>query len=253
MSTQLYPPRRAQSIPEVLDTTFKLFSISLVKVLPYGMLGTLAGQLGNIYNLTTGRPARQFLPRDPTAWLVLAISVALSMALWAAMLLRQRAISQGTPVSMQAELRRVARRLPALLGFLVLQLIAVGAGFVLLIIPGVYIGVALSMTVPALVLEDEALIEAMKLSLRLMKDNWWRTFATFLVTFIIVCVFYLLGGIFAAIVTQFERGADVAIVTATSTVVVISLGAVSSPFFAAMTLAVFGNLQTRAAPVAAVA
>jgi uncharacterized membrane protein len=250
---QLYPPQRAQSIPEVLDTAFKLFSTSLLKVLPYGMLGTLAGQLGNIYNLATGRPLQRFLPRDPASWVVLAMSLVLSMALWAAMLLRQRAISQAAPVSMPAELNSVARRLPALVGLLILQLIAIGVGFVLLIIPGVYIGVALSMAVPALVLEDLGLIAAMKLSLRLMKGNWWRTFAIFLVTFVIVCVFYVLGGIFAAIVAQFERGADIAVVTATSTVVVISLGAVSSPFFAAMTLAIFGDLKVRGAPVAAVA
>ena len=111
---QLYPPQRAQSIPEVLDTAFKLFSTSLLKVLPYGMLGTLAGQLGNIYNLATGRPLQRFLPRDPASWVVLAMSLALSMALWAAMLLRQRAISQAAPVSMPAELNSVARRLPAL-------------------------------------------------------------------------------------------------------------------------------------------
>ena len=248
---QWYPPARAQSLPEVLDTAFKLFSISLLKVLPYGMLGTLSGQLGNIYNLATGRPLRQFLPRDVASWLVFGVSITLSVALWAALLLRQRAISQGTPASMPVELASVARRLPELVGLVLLQLIAVGAGFAILIIPGVYIFVALSMAVPALVLENLAPIDAMKLSLRLTKGNWWRTFGIFLVSLAIVFVFYALGGIFAAIVAQFEHGADVAVVTATSTVVVISLGAVSAPFFAAVSLAVFGELKTRAALVSA--
>jgi hypothetical protein len=250
---QLYPPARAQSIPEVLDTAFKLFSISLLKVLPYGMLGTLAGQLGNIYNLATGRPLQRFLPRDPTSWLVFCASIVLSLALWAAVLLRQRAIAQGAPVSTQAELTTVVRRLPALLGLIVLQTIAVAAGLVVLVVPGVYIGIALLVTVPALVLENQGPIEAMKLSLHLMKGNWWRTFAIFLVSLVIVLVFYILGGIFAGIVAQFERGADIAVLTATSTVVIISLGAVSTPFFAAMTLAIFGDLKARVAPLAVIA
>jgi hypothetical protein len=253
MSTQLYPPARAQSIPEVLDTAFKLFSISLLKVLPYGMLGTLAGQLGNIYNLAIGRPLQRFLPRDPVSWLVFGASVTLSTALWAAVLLRQRAISQGAPVSVPAELAIVVRRLPALIGLILLQILAVAAGFIVLVIPGVYIGVALSMAVPALVLDILSPTEAMKLSLRLMKGSWWQTFAIFLVSLAIVVVFYVLGGIFAAIVAQFEQGADVAVVTATSTVVVISLGAVSTPFFAAVSLAIFGNLKARAALLSAVA
>jgi uncharacterized membrane protein len=93
----------------------------------------------------------------------------------------------------------------------------------------------------------------MKLSLHLMKGNWWRTFAIFLVSLVIVLVFYILGGIFAGIVAQFERGADIAVLTATSTVVIISLGAVSTPFFAAMTLAIFGDLKARVAPLAVIA
>jgi hypothetical protein len=43
------------------------------------------------------------------------------------------------------------------------------------------------------------------------------------------------------------------VLTATSTVVIISLGAVSTPFFAAMTLAIFGDLKARVAPLAVIA
>lgn len=247
MSTSLYPPGRPQSIAEVLDGAFKIFSVSLLKVLPYGMLGTLAGQLGNIYNLATGRPIGRSLPRDPTSWLVFAMSLVVSVALWVAVLVRQRAIAQGAPVAMRAELAAVLHRLLPLLLFILVDALAVCAGLVLLVIPGVYIGIALSMGVPALALENQGPIAAMRSSLRLVRGYWWRTFAIFLASTAIVIVFYVLGGVFAAIVAQFERGADVAVITATSTVVVISLGAVSTPFFAATTLAIFGDLRVRRA------
>jgi len=247
---QLYPSVRPQTIGEVLDTAFKIFSTSLLKALPYGMLMTLIGQLGNIFDLASGRPPSRFPPRDWISWLLFALSMIVSLSLWAALFMRQRAIAQGAPVSMRAELASVLHRLPALLLLTILNVLAVGVGFVLLVVPGVYLLIALWMTVPALLLENQAPLDAMKLSLRLIRGNWWRTLAVLLVTIVIVFVFYALSGVFALIVVQFARGADIAVVTATFAVFVISLGAVSTPFLVAITLAIFSDLQSRRALVA---
>jgi len=253
MSARLYPATRPQLISEVLDTAFRIFSASLLKALPYGMLITLAGQLVNIYNLLTGRLARRVFPQDRTGWVLYAVSLVLTLTLWAALLLRQLAIAQGAPVSMQEELVAALRRLPALALLTGLNALAVGFGTVLLVIPGVYLLIALWMAVPVFVLEGLGPIDAIKSSLRLMRGHWWRTFAIFLVTIAIYFVFILLGVVFAAIVVQLERGADVAVVTATSTVFIISLGAFSAPFIAAVMLAVLGDLNARRAAIANVA
>jgi hypothetical protein len=248
---QLYPPVRAQTIGEVLDTAFKIFSTSLLKALPYGMLITLAGQLVNIYNLATGRLVRRVLPQDRPGWVLYGVSVILTLTLWAALILRQRDILAGKPVSMWAEIAAAVRRLPALVAVTTLSVFAVGIGAVLLVIPGVYLLIALWMSVPALLLENRGPIDAINSSLRLMRGYWWRTFAIFLVTAAIYFVFVLFGVVFAAIVVQFERGADIAVVTATSTVFIISLGAFSAPFIAAIMLAVLGDLQVRRAALVA--
>jgi hypothetical protein len=250
MSARLYPPTRPQLISEVLDTAFKIFSVSLLKTVPYGMLITLAGQLVNIYHLLSGRPVRRVLPQDPTGWVLYTISMILTLTLWAALILRQRAIAQGAPVRMQAELAVAVRRVAALAALTILEVLLVGIGTALLIIPGLYLLIALWMAVPLLVLESTGPIDAMKSSLRLMRGNWWRAFAIFLVTIAIYFVFILLGIVFAAMVVQLERGADLAVVTATSTVFVISLGAFSAPFIAAVMLATLGDLQAREAAIA---
>lgn len=250
MSARLYPPPRPQLISEVLDTAFKIFSASLLKVLPYGMLITLAGQLVNIYNLVTGRLVRRLFPQDPTGWVLYALGMILTLTLWAALILRQRAIAQGAPVAMQAEIAAAVRRLPVLVLVAIFNVIAVGVGFVLLVIPGVYLLIALWMAVPVLVLENTGPVDAVKSSLRLVHGHWWRTFAILLVTIAIYIVFVVLGVVALAMVVQLERGADVAVVTATSTVLVISLGAFSVPFMAAITLAVLGDLAARHAAVA---
>jgi hypothetical protein len=251
MSMSLYPPERPQTIGEVLDTTFKFLGVSLLKMLPYGMLITLAGQLGNIHNLATGRRTRSVVPRDPMSWLLLGVSLIASLMLWAAMLLRQRAIARGERVSMGAELAAALRMLPGLILLTLAIVVGVCAGIVLLVVPGVYLAVGLSLAMPALVLAGKRPFDALKYSLQLVHGYWWRTLAIFLITLAIVIVFYLLGGIVMAILVRMARGADLALVWASTAVLVISLGAFSNPCFAAMLLAVFGDLEARHAASAA--
>jgi hypothetical protein len=250
MSMHLYPPTRPQSIPEVLDSTFKIFSASLLKLLPFSMLMTLVGQTTNIYALASGRPMQRFPPRDQISWYLYVISTALSSAVWAALLLRQRAIAQGRPVSARAEFATAFSKLPALLLLAAFSMLAIGLGAVFLVLPGIYLLVALWMAVPEFLFEERSPLEAIQSSLRLIRGNWWRAFAVLLVAFVIIFVFYALGGIFAFILVQFERGADLAVVTATSTVFIISLGAVVMPFMVATTLALFGDLRARRALIA---
>jgi Membrane domain of glycerophosphoryl diester phosphodiesterase len=245
MSIHLYPPSRPQSIPEVLDSTFKIFSTSLLKVLPYGMLLTLVAQLVQIYALASGAPIPRFPYRDPTSWYLFAISVILASAVWPALLLRQRAMAQGERVSVRAEFAAAFSRLPALLALDALVILAIGLGLVFFVIPGLYLAVALSMALPEFLFERQSPLEAIQSSLRLIRGNWWRVFAVMLVCLVVGLVFNILGGILVFILIQFERGADLAAVTATSTVAMLSLGAVSMPFIMAMTLALFGDLVAR--------
>ena len=55
MSSILYPPARPQSIGEVLDSAFRIFKVTLLRCLPYGVLATVANQLQNIYLIMSGR------------------------------------------------------------------------------------------------------------------------------------------------------------------------------------------------------
>ena len=155
MLKRLYPPLRPQSVGEVLDTGFQIFAASLIKTLPYGVVMILAGQLGNIYNLASGRPLGRFTPRDLPSSIVYVVSLVALSALFMAMMLRQRAIAQGEPTSMRAELLSALSRVPAQLAMFLLTSLVVLLGFVLLILPGLYLAVALSMAFPALVLERQ--------------------------------------------------------------------------------------------------
>jgi hypothetical protein len=245
MPKRLYPPPRPQSIGEVLDVGFQIFAASLIKTLPYGVVMILAGQLGNIYNLASGRPLGRFAPPDVSSSIIAVVTLIALSTLLTAMILRQRAIAQGEPTSMRAELNRALRMLSTQMPLFFINSLIVFVGLILLIVPGLYVAVALSMSLPALVLEKQGPFAAMAYSRRLVRGNWWRTFAILFVTFVMLAVFYFLVLVLAAIAVQFARGADVVLVSAASTVLVIALGAFSTPFLTAMTLAQYGNLQAR--------
>ena len=70
MPSVLYPPSRPQAIGEVLDSAVRIFKATLLKVLPFSVLATVAGQLQNIYVILSGRNIRPFSNTDPGWWAV---------------------------------------------------------------------------------------------------------------------------------------------------------------------------------------
>jgi hypothetical protein len=246
MSKRLYPPLRPQSVSEVLDSAFHIFAATLFKTLPYGILLILSGQLVNIYNLATGR-ALQSAWHDATSALLSVVSLIAVAPILGAMILRQRAVAQGQPSFMGVEFTQALRRLPQILAVLLLAAVAILLGMVLLILPGLYLGVALSLALPALLLEQMGPIDALKFSLHLIRGHWWRTAVIYTITLVLMIVFYFLAAILVVVAVQFIRGADVALMSAAARVLIIVLAAVSFPYGLATSLAVFGDLRARAA------
>ncbi|MFI8378231.1 hypothetical protein [Leeuwenhoekiella sp. NPDC079379] len=75
----------------------------------------------------------------------------------------------------------VRNSLGNLTGLSFLSAMLLMAGFVLCILPGVYISVPLSLTFAILVFNDKSAVDAISDSFRLVKGEWWMTFATILV------------------------------------------------------------------------
>jgi hypothetical protein len=204
----------------------------------------IAGQLPNIYYLALGMPVQGF-GREPGWWVLYTAGTLVSLVLWSAMLLRQRDIVTRQPANIRAELREGLRRLPALvaLGFLAALLIA--AGLFVLIVPGLYLMIGLILAWPALLFERRTPVAAIRHSLHLVRDNWWRTAAMLIVAFLVAMVFYIVVFALIAILLPLLGADDVAMLTAASVVVVIALGAVGVPFYGAILLALYGDLGTR--------
>jgi hypothetical protein len=241
----LYPPARPQSIGEVLDSGFAIFRRSLWGCLPYGFLGAIAYQLPHLHDLLAGRPFRQFAWHDPIWWLDYALGLLISMLFYGAMLLKQRSLAGAQPIPASGELRIAVQRLPQLAILFVLIVIGLVIATLLLMIPGLYVGVAWLFAMPALVLDEMGPIEALAYSHSLVWGHWWRTVLIFNVVFAVLIALYASLGVAIGVVVAFTGVADLAVVTAVSAAASAVITTVALPFGSALLLAAYGELRVR--------
>lgn len=94
----------------------------------------------------------------------------------------------GRPISFGEAWSRLRPRLLPLLGLTILYGLLVLAGAILLIVPGVWLGVLYGLATPALVLESRPIGAAFRRSRELVRGLWWRTFGVFLLGSLIATI-----------------------------------------------------------------
>jgi uncharacterized membrane protein len=94
----------------------------------------------------------------------------------------------GEEVGWRSSLRFALRRLSAVVGMTILAGILTVLGFVLLIIPGVYLYVAFTVAVPVLLVEGAGPWRALRRSRQLVRGRWWGTLGVSIVGSLLVSV-----------------------------------------------------------------
>ncbi len=79
------------------------------------------------------------------------------------------------------------------LGTLLLSSLIIGIGSLFFIIPGIYLGINLSILIITQYMEKITVFDAISRCFKLVRDEWWRTFAIVIVVFIIM---YFISAIF---------------------------------------------------------
>ena len=246
MSATILPFDRPLSIGEVLDAGIALFKASLLRCLPLSLVAVVVGQLPSMVAMSRGRtPALAGM--GALDWLLVAIAGLANVLIWGAIVRRLQAIAHGRRSTRGADLLRPVARLLPTLGMGVASLAAIALGTVLLVVPGIYLSVALLFAYPALLLDDASLAGSMRTSLALVRGNWWRTSAIMTVAVFAILVFYAIGAIVALILVQLTGGGDVGSVFIATTIVSALVGALFTPFFCALSLAQYADLKLRRA------
>ena len=260
MPSVLYPPSRPQVIGEVLDSAVRIFKVTLLKVLPFSVLATVAGQLQNIYIILSGRNIRPFSNTDPGWWAVYLLGTVVGAALINAIIVRQAAIATGSESASMAALKEGLRNVPAVVLMGIVMAVLVGIWFVplavipaayrswsgaLLAVPAFYLLVLFLCSWPARLVDRKGPIESLRYSAHLIRGNWWRTVMVYLVVLTMIIVLSVTAGLIVGVLTQLVAARDLAVSTAVSAVMVVASGAVFVPFVSSMSLALYGDLQSR--------
>lgn len=234
---------------EVLDAGFRLFRATLGLCLPYGALLVIASELGNFYELFSGRiPASPLeLGRDRGWWLWYGIGLALALLIWGALLKRQDALARRQPISIRLELAASLRKFPHLIALTIMAWASITVGLLLLVVPGLYLAVAFAFGAPALFVGGAGgPLRALAESARLVRGEWRRT-ALLLV--LVIAITLAADGVLATILTAASAviadTADRPVIASLSEIAGVIVGSVTAPFWSAMILAIYADLLRR--------
>jgi hypothetical protein len=275
MANILYPPSRPLSVGEVLDLAFRMFGATLVKCLPYSFAAVIVGQLPNLRDLMTGQSALLMQPdaqmrrlQDPSWLFMELVAVCGTVLLYSAVILRAYALVTGHPASGGAELATSLRRFPGMLLISILVVLGMGACLapaalflvaapgvagtamavvtgVVLLIPASWLALRWSCSGTVYLLTNRGAVASMAHSWDLTDGSFWRLSLIYTVGIVVIVVLSGLTGMLSAMLTVIFARGDIAVVMAVMTAVTVLLGAVSTPFYVALALAVLGDLSVR--------
>jgi hypothetical protein len=144
-----------------------------------------------------------------------------------------------------SSLAYAARRLHSVLWLTLVMVVILVPAFIALVVPGVWLLVAYSVALPALLVEGVRGFAALRRSFRLVKGHWFRVFLTLLVAWILISI--LQAVVTAALVAVAVLALDSTSFAAhvLETVANIAGSALTTPFLSAVTVVIYFDLRVR--------
>lgn len=202
MEAQHFDFFKARSISETINATFAFIRqefIPLGKNLLFivGPLMLLSAIINNLYIETSFNPDPEMIFTSDywshifVLWLLQLAMITLMITVvnhYVLMYIR----NDENRFSVQSILNVSVKDFWRILGISIVYTIMLSIAFVIFIIPGVYLFVALSLLYVILIHERLNFTEALNRSMQLIREYWWFTFAILILTWIIVYVLQLL-------------------------------------------------------------
>ena len=227
-------------------------------------MAIIAEQLSAFYYLSRGRLPILDGPvvdaNDPVGIALYGVGTLIFVMLSVTILLRQSTIAAGRPVKGSADLLDTLKQAPAIAAIALLGGAAVAvfmlpalalapayriAGIAVMLAPAIYVYIALSFSLPALVLARKGVIASLAYSFRLVRGNWWRVAGTYAVGLMVILTLSTLVAATVAMAFSDSGAADMAVARAITSAAILAVLAIGLTFFSALTLALFGDLEAR--------
>ncbi len=254
------PRLRPLSLGEILDVSIKiclthwrtLLKAVLVVVVPVQVVSTIVNadytaesfDFGTSSTQTPEESLEQFnqyLGGLAIAGVLQLLAVLLAFAVCF------RAIAQaylGAQTDWRSSLSHAFGLVPSLLLLMLLYGLGLLLGFMLLILPGIWLSVAWAFALPALLVEGLRGRKALGRSFGLVKGRWWRTFAVIVIGLILATIVStLVQAVFVVGIFVGEDN-DVLVLVLSAIAGIVGL-AVTTPFQAALLTVVYFDLRVR--------
>lgn len=234
-----------QRTGQLLDAMFKLYRTALFSIIGLTLCGAAIVQAPQFL---LGMGADRF--NFPAFSIIAMVGLVINMIFTLAVVVRMESVALGAKLNMGSAILTGTKKLIPVILMGMLYALIVSAGFLLFLIPGIYLSVSMWLAMPAILFENCGPLAALKRSHQLVKGHWWRTATALSVPGLVMMALYVAvavaGGIWMAAQApagnQQEIVATVGIVFAVFTIFV---SALAIPLFFTVTLVVFHDLKLR--------
>lgn len=204
------------SIGRVLDSGFRLFVASLRPVMLLLVVTAVINVIMQYAMYQTMLPVQPFATEEEMAQHMAAmmpqilgsslIMWLVSLILYNAILFRIGAVASGNNGDLYDALITGIRKVIPVFIAAILYTLAITAGFILLVIPGLILMVTLLFFQVLIVIDDEGIIASLKRSHQLVWGSYWRTTAVILIPFFIIYALIIVVAFIAGFFGLFGAG-----------------------------------------------
>jgi len=244
-------PTAPKSIGGVLDDAVNLYRECLPRSWPLALAAQVALALTDIH-LQSQLPPHALA--DPQVLFALLRSGDfLLSALFSCLLLllfnyalidHMHAIATHRPASLGRSIGVGVRLLPRAILASILVAVATGVGFLLLLVPGIYLAGAWLLTFAAMVIGDAGVVESMRISQRLIQGHWWRSTTLYSVAALIALAFFAIVGLLLGLSAPPSPAAG-AIVIGLQRLASVAVGSLMMLWFPTVLLSLYYDLDLR--------
>jgi hypothetical protein len=262
-------PAVPRSIGGVLDDAIRLYRASFPRVWPLSLICALLWAAVAVYATWSMGPLEvqslsirgasaatsaaamaatfarfQRLEHSPALWGAYLLMMLIWLVFRAAIIRRQDAVAEDRQDSLGEALGYGVRHLPEIVVAAIVFCIVISVGFIVFIVPGLWLWGSLQLWLVALCAEDLGPFAALSRSWKLIERHWWRTSSALFVAFVIVWVIGLAEGLMVGLLSAAMR-TETALVLAFSQLLGALLSVFTTPLITVVMLAIFYDLRLR--------
>ncbi|KPJ67910.1 MAG: hypothetical protein AMJ43_02930 [Coxiella sp. DG_40] len=187
--------KKKLNIPEIWVASFELYKQTLSKIwyLAFILIFTLLGCFNTVLKThvsdqTLKHVQKPIFHLSPISVICYVIGMVIGLFLISVILHRMYNLVTDPKYSLQKSIYFVLSKYLIIFSCVLVVYIATVGGFLLFVVPGVFIGVLFMFSLFVVLFEDAGWLSAIKRSCKLVWGNWWRTFAVIIFPALILVV-----------------------------------------------------------------